>query len=71
MTWLIRKSGNSQKAHWWGGEDTACRMWSTGGMSKNKEYLVSDERLGKDICTMCANVILEKCISIEDGATPQ
>lgn len=38
--------------------DTACRMWSTGGMrwapkKKKREFKVSDDRRGRSICQLC------------------
>jgi hypothetical protein len=52
--YLIRKRGNKQKAHIWNGEDTACRMWSTGGLKKEL-FVIDETSLGKDICVMCLN----------------
>jgi len=40
-------------AHLWDGEDTACRMWSTGGISRHTSYRVSDTPEGRPICGVC------------------
>ena len=42
-------------AHIWDGKDTACRMWTTGGMRQEKGYTVSDEPGERRICLMCKN----------------
>lgn len=39
-------------AHLWDGSDTACRMYSTGGMSRKKKT-VSQSAYGRPICSMC------------------
>lgn len=51
--------GKNQKsvAHVWKGEDTACRMASTGGL-KMSLYLVSEESGGRRICSMCSQASL-------------
>jgi hypothetical protein len=49
--YLISKKQKSV-AHIWTGNDTACRMYSTGGMSKSRKS-VSDNPNGKPICVMC------------------
>jgi len=45
----------STAAHIWTGEDTACRMYSTGGLRKSGK--VFDDRGERRICTMCRNVM--------------
>lgn len=47
---------NPQKvaAHIWLGNDTACRMWSTGGLSPNKTWEKSENTGGRRVCQMCA-----------------
>lgn len=52
---LIRKTGAKARAHLWLGHDTACRMWSTGGM-KQSRYQVTSVRGDREICLMCMNV---------------
>ena len=42
MKYLIRASGKKNKAHFWDGKDTACRLWSTGGMNKNRKWDVCE-----------------------------
>ena len=55
MQYLIRKSGTKQKAHIWLGRDTACRMWSTGGL-KHDRFEVFDDPGEFEICHMCKPV---------------
>ena len=50
--WLIRKTGEKTKAHIWTGEDTACRMASTGGLKMHK-YELRQDRGNHAICSMC------------------
>lgn len=50
---LIRNRGQKQKAHIWRGNDTVCRMWSTGGL-KRKNFAICDSPQGHEICHMCA-----------------
>jgi hypothetical protein len=45
----------SAAAHIWTGEDTACRMYSTGGLRKSGK--VFDDRGERRVCTMCKNVM--------------
>lgn len=51
---LIRKTGRKIAAHLWDGADTACRMWSTGGLKK-KNYTVHADTQGHEVCVMCLN----------------
>jgi len=50
--YLVRKK-NAKTAHIWTGYDTACRMYSTGGLRKKAYQVVSASDL--QICTMCAD----------------
>ena len=52
--YLYNKQKKKTAAHIWTGEDTACKMWSTGGMRKGKKELhtVLDDRR---VCVMCQN----------------
>jgi hypothetical protein len=51
---LIRKTGAKARAHLWMGDDTACRMWSTGGLKRSR-FEVRSERGDHEICVMCVN----------------
>lgn len=53
--WLIRKRGLKARAHIWNGSDTACRMWSTGGLKRDL-FECSPDRGQHEICHMCAVV---------------
>jgi hypothetical protein len=55
MKYLIRKNGTKQKAHVWLGGDTVCRMWSTGGLKRDR-FEVRDDRGEREICHMCKSV---------------
>lgn len=52
---LVRKPCKKKRlvAHIWTGEDTACRMWSTGGIPHKERYETSIDQRGAPICTMC------------------
>lgn len=58
MMWLIRKKlkGKKAVAHVWNGEDTACRLWSTGGIGRSRPYEVQEVRGDHPICHMCKMV---------------
>jgi hypothetical protein len=56
--WLIRKKGAKVAAHIWTGTDTACRMYSTGGLRKNR-YVVVNDKGNHEICYMC-NIVWNK-----------
>ena len=54
--YLLRKRLTAKSvAHIWTGSDTACRMYSTGGLNP-KKYKLSKESYDLKICTMCRNV---------------
>lgn len=53
---LVYRSQEKGVAHVWTGTDTACRMWSTGGLKKRRyDYRQSAE--GKSICRNCINCL--------------
>jgi hypothetical protein len=52
--YLIRVN-RGERAHIWTGGDTACRMWSTGGLG-TRGYEVHDDPGGRKICQMCARL---------------
>ena len=54
--YLIRKS-KPRVAHIWHETDTACRMYSTGGLKK-KKYAVSYGPTNLPLCNMCGNVLM-------------
>jgi hypothetical protein len=64
--WLIRKRGyvppgdtSTPKAvaHIWTGEDTVCRMHSTGGLGRGRpRYEVATDRGAHRICDLCQQV---------------
>lgn len=49
---LIRKNGKKARAHIWLGDDTSCRMWSTGGLKQDR-FEVQLTKGDKQICSMC------------------
>lgn len=52
MQYLIRK-GKNRAAHIWLGSDTACRMWSTGGIPKRKSFVLEPDSGDLRVCHMC------------------
>ncbi len=68
MKYLIRKKGWKNRAHLWIGGDTACRMYSTGGLGRNAKhrYAVHDTPRGRQVCSMC-NVSMSDFL----GSLPQ
>lgn len=62
---LLRDFGGKHKryvgaAHIWDGNDTRCRMWSTGGITKKKRYRVTDSPEGHRICALCQGDNLDR-----------
>lgn len=51
---LVRKK-KAKTSHIWEGDDTACRMASTGGLDRSR-YRVVDTSLGLPMCFMCKTV---------------
>jgi hypothetical protein len=45
--------GSGGKAHYWMGQDTACRMFSTREGNRFAKHGVVEHHFGKPICTMC------------------
>jgi len=61
MTYLFNERKPKAKAHWWvtANEDTACRMWRSGGMNQRRPgWTQSPERGLRPVCQMCRNVLL-------------
>lgn len=55
MIKYIYQPNKKSKKHIWNEEkkDTYCKMWSTGGLKKNKDWTISDTVIGKETCSMC------------------
>ena len=54
MLYLVRKK-KPKVAHIFIDGDTACRLYSTGGLAKRR-YRMSPDPYDQPICVMCANV---------------
>jgi hypothetical protein len=54
--WLIRKTGLKARADIWDGSDSACRMYSTGGIRNKSRYAVREERGDHAVCYMRQSV---------------
>jgi predicted GIY-YIG superfamily endonuclease len=58
--YLFRINGKKQKAHIWDGEDTFCKMWSTGGInSKSENFSLFNSEMNKDVCSLCSSKLQE------------
>lgn len=55
MMYFIKKGTRKRPAHYWTGDDTFCRMASTGGLNKDR-YDVIPAPDGRSICAMCQSV---------------
>jgi hypothetical protein len=53
MMYFFRKFGTKNSAHYWTGDDTVCKLWSSGGMNKNRPYGIFDDPQGHPLCAMC------------------
>jgi 5-methylcytosine-specific restriction endonuclease McrA len=61
MEYLYRTNKKKYVAHIWMGDDTACTMWSTGGLKKNrKDWVQGTDIHGRRICQSCAHAIAKK-----------
>lgn len=58
MKYLIRDRGKIRAAHYWTGNDTYCKMASTGGLNK-KGYSIFEDDKGLKICSMCKAISLK------------
>ena len=52
MQYYYNPEKKSTAAHIWTGNDTACKMLSTGGMKPGKKQLL-EELNGRKLCQMC------------------
>lgn len=50
--YLVRISKEGPAAHVWTGNDTACRMWTTGGLKPNGVRL-AETQMGHRLCRIC------------------
>lgn len=54
--YLVRDNGKrarKSRAHIWVDGDSACRMWSTGGVKQQRRYKVCEEYGEHQVCQMC------------------
>lgn len=61
-----RKLGKKPRSHIWNGTDTACRMWSTGGMNQSKQWEVVQKQIGT-ICAMCQQAVAANSVPLNSG----
>lgn len=59
MKYLVRNTSASSIAHIWNGYDTACKMFSSGGLNKSR-FDIKETDEGRGICTMCKNNYYDK-----------
>lgn len=54
--YMYNAASGRKLAHLWTGADTACHMWSSGGINRARgEWRVFDDPAGKRICNQCRN----------------
>lgn len=71
--YLFNDRKPSAKAHLWDGRDTACRMWSTGGMQTARPgWAVRTTAGARGICHMCqtAGVLPSPAASSPEAPMP-
>lgn len=67
--YIFNERKQRSSAHIWDGKNTACRMWSTGGMSSTKPgYVTAFGLEGRHLCHMC-QVVAEKASAGPAGGT--
>jgi hypothetical protein len=70
MKFLCRTRKRKNAAHVWIGKDTACRMYSTGGLGSRHGFEIVDSPGERSVCTMCACAMAEAGIPIPASAAP-
>lgn len=63
MTYLFNELKPKARAHWWIAEkeDTACTLWSTGGINQRRPgWVRRADREARIVCQMCRNALLDK-----------
>jgi hypothetical protein len=58
-----KKKFKKNVVHVWDGNDTFCRMWTTGGIMRKERFEITKdypEDVDREVCTMCANVLEKK-----------
>lgn len=54
MTYLLNERKPKSMAHLWDGRDTACRLWSTGGIKQSRPgWITTTTPMGRSMCQMC------------------
>lgn len=65
MQYLMNERKAKAAAHVWLGADTACRMWSTGGMDTSKPaWITAASPMGRRVCTMCESAPIREAARI-------
>lgn len=57
------------KSHIWYGDDTACKMWSTGGLNQKKRYSYYTSP-PSEICSMCKTNHMKHDVDVLDSLFP-
>ena len=53
VVYFFRAKAKNNSAHLWTGDDTACRMWSTGGMDRSRRWETSTDPGERRVCKLC------------------
>lgn len=54
--YLVNKN-MAKKAHVWIDDDSACKMWSTGGIQNRADWTVEEMHGGRSVCQTCTSVM--------------
>jgi hypothetical protein len=50
---MVPRNVNRRSGHIWKGDDTACRMWATGGIRHQEKYILANSLRSHPLCEMC------------------
>jgi hypothetical protein len=58
MKFLFNYLKQKSKYHHWDGRDTACRLWSTGGIKQDRPgWGATDVQPTRELCHMCRRAV--------------
>jgi hypothetical protein len=67
IQFLARRASPERSAHIWLGDDTACRLWSTGGITQRHKYEVIDTPRAGDLFAESERKICPMCLAKQEN----
>lgn len=53
VEYLLRTAGINNSVHYWVNGDTACKMWSSNGITKKHKFSIVSDPMGHFLCGLC------------------